>query len=683
MYLWNPTTGGLYLWTLLTAADNYDGTATLTYSSTTIKASGWNTGALTVQAADINNDGTADLWATGPGPTTTAYLLTAPSTLTAQPAQTLTTANHAWALADVPVNTGGGLPVDATNPAKDNVAALNLTSAGTGTARWNTGDAYSPDVTLDTTSALTTGTGRAVTTNADFTVSAWVKPTATGGVVLSQDGSATAAFKLWAESSDSSWRFAISSSNIASPTWYTAAAAPHSVQLGLWTQLTASYQATRGILNLYVNGVNVSNTTHIGLWPATGPFQVGRVRTSTSAYGSYLSGQISQIQTWSQVIDPAQDITPAGYYQPVPQTRILDTRSGIGGTTGPITPDSTVKLSIAGIAGVATTNVTAVAINITALSGTGNGYVNAYPDNTPRPVTSNLNYPTSTAIANYVIVPVGNNGKIDLFNHGYNVQLLADITGYFTTDATKTGDTTFTPKTPATRILDTRYGTGAPLAKLGQGATLAVTVAGANGIPTGITAVAMNTTTVNQTANSYLITYADGTTRPAVSGLQFTTAGALSNMSIIPVAANGKIDIFNNAGSTDVIGDVVGYFTTGTTGQKYHSIAFARMIDTRQTTGAVPAGTIVRVAQGNTVIALNPTLITNITAVPAATSLGYLTAYPDGTTRPTASNINFPAGQTVPGLSLTPTGANATIDLYNSSSSANIIVDCLGYFSTS
>ena len=50
----------------------------------------------------------------------------------------------------------------------------------------------------------------------------------------------------------------------------------------------------------------------------------------------------------------------------------------------------------------------------------------------------------------------------------------------------------------------------------------------------------------------------------------------------------------------------------------------------------------------------------NVT-VAAPTSHGYVTAYGDGTTRPTASNLNFIEGQTVPNLVIAPVGANGKV----------------------
>ena len=57
-------------------------------------------------------------------------------------------------------------------------------------------------------------------------------------------------------------------------------------------------------------------------------------------------------------------------------------------------------------------------------------------------------------------------------------------------------------------------------------------------------------------------------------------------------------------------------------------------------------------------------VVANVTAT-GATAQSFLTAYPDGTTRPLASNLNFGAGQTVPNLVTVPLSAGGAIDLYN------------------
>ncbi|WFE33342.1 hypothetical protein [Micromonospora sp. WMMD975] len=76
LFLRNATTGDLYLWTGVTMADNGDGTGTLTHTQYQVAAN-WNTGVAisTLWAADINTDGTPDLWTVLPNGTYRAYLI--------------------------------------------------------------------------------------------------------------------------------------------------------------------------------------------------------------------------------------------------------------------------------------------------------------------------------------------------------------------------------------------------------------------------------------------------------------------------------------------------------------------------------------------------------------------------------------------------------------------------------
>ncbi|GAA2750758.1 hypothetical protein [Kitasatospora cinereorecta] len=91
LFLWKKSTGELDLWKDLAADPN---TGALTYQSVPL-ATGWNTGAdVQLQAADINSDGTPDLWTVGAGGQVTANLFhdlsaTGPAGLT-QVSSTLT-----------------------------------------------------------------------------------------------------------------------------------------------------------------------------------------------------------------------------------------------------------------------------------------------------------------------------------------------------------------------------------------------------------------------------------------------------------------------------------------------------------------------------------------------------------------------------------------------------------------
>ncbi|MFI6331533.1 hypothetical protein ACIBBG_24905 [Micromonospora chersina] len=80
-FLRNAGTGALYLWTGVTMVDNGDGTGSLNFTQYQVAAN-WNTGVAigTLEAADINLDGTPDLWTVMTDGTYRAYLISGLST---------------------------------------------------------------------------------------------------------------------------------------------------------------------------------------------------------------------------------------------------------------------------------------------------------------------------------------------------------------------------------------------------------------------------------------------------------------------------------------------------------------------------------------------------------------------------------------------------------------------------
>ena len=63
---------------------------------------------------------------------------------------------------------------------------------------------------------------------------------------------------------------------------------------------------------------------------------------------------------------------------------------------------------------------------------------------------------------------------------------------------------------PPHRLLDTRTGLGAPLAPLGAGGEIGLTVVGSAGVPTSARAVVLNVTATNATADTFITSYPSG-----------------------------------------------------------------------------------------------------------------------------------------------------------------------------
>ena len=71
-------------------------------------------------------------------------------------------------------------------------------------------------------------------------------------------------------------------------------------------------------------------------------------------------------------------------------------------------------------------------------------------------------------------------------------------------------------------------------------------------------------------------------------------------------------------------------------------------------------------------------VVLNVT-VTNPTSASFLTVWPNGERRPTASNLNFVAGQTVPNLVVAKVGSAGRVALYNLAGSVDVVVDVAGY----
>ncbi|MEV6370183.1 LamG-like jellyroll fold domain-containing protein [Micromonospora musae] len=147
---------------------------------------------------------------------------------------------------------------------------------------------------------------------ADFTIAAWVKPTALGGTVLSQSGTNTVDFKLWTEPVDRSWRFAMARTDVASPVLDTAASAPGTARVGVWTHVMASYTKATGRMTLYISGINAAKATHTTGFNATGGFRMSGHKTGASTWGSWLQGHLAYVQTWDRVWPIDSDLTASG-----------------------------------------------------------------------------------------------------------------------------------------------------------------------------------------------------------------------------------------------------------------------------------------------------------------------------------------------------------------------------------
>ena len=116
----------------------------------------------------------------------------------------------------------------------------------------------------------------------------------------------------------------------------------------------------------------------------------------------------------------------------VSPSRLLDTRSGLGGTSGAVRHGQVVRLRVAGRAGLPNDSAGAT-VNVVATNGSAAGYVTIWPCDRPRPTTSTLNLWPGVSRSNQTTISLSQEGELclraKLVDSG-RVDLIVDAVGY-------------------------------------------------------------------------------------------------------------------------------------------------------------------------------------------------------------------------------------------------------------
>lgn len=370
-------------------------------------------------------------------------------------------------------------------------------------------------------------------------------------------------------------------------------------------------------------------------------------------------------------------------YVSISPTRVLDSRGPTGGWPGSLGANRSRALKVAGGSLPAPISATAVVLNVTAVEPTTQTFLTLYPTGSNRPqAASNLNVVAGQIIPNLVTVKVGTNGQVDIYNAAGNVNVIADMVGYYD----KTSGDRFTPITPS-RLLDSRktpqWASGQAGA-IGAGQTKEIQVAGTGGVPSSAKAAVVNITAIEGSAQSYLMAYPTGSPKPAqASNVNFVKGQIIPNLALVKIGTGGRISLYNNLGTVNVVVDVVGYFDTDS-GSYFHPLEPSRILDTRKDVGlSNPFGKnqsrVLQVTGNGGVPAGASAVVMNTTAV-EGTEGSYLTVYPDGVDRPNSSNVNFSPGQIIPNLVTVGLSGNGRLRIYNNLGKVDVLGDVVGFY---
>ncbi|MEV7985642.1 LamG-like jellyroll fold domain-containing protein [Micromonospora sp. NPDC085948] len=155
------------------------------------------------------------------------------------------------------------------------------------------------------------GTSSAVVDTArSFSISAWVRADAVGGVVVSQPGTKKSPFELQYFPAKERWCFVTYVADLSNAG---ATAAPactaEPVQVGVWVHLTGVYDAgSANQLSLYVNGVRKGTGSTAPVWSSGGPLLIGVARAGILT--GWFNGLVSEVRIWDRVVDPEIDLRP-------------------------------------------------------------------------------------------------------------------------------------------------------------------------------------------------------------------------------------------------------------------------------------------------------------------------------------------------------------------------------------
>jgi hypothetical protein len=206
-----------------------------------------------------------------------------------------------------------------------------------------------------------------------------------------------------------------------------------------------------------------------------------------------------------------------------------------------------------------------------------------------------------------------------------------------------------------------------------------------------VEAVVLNVTVTSPTAGGNIRVYSSGLLNtPTTSNVNFGAGQTVANLVTVAMVSGGDIvlNVQQNSGSVQLIADLEGYYTSGNdpTDSGYQALTSTRIVDTRSKTGGIggrlAAWQKVRLTLPSSVAAGASAVALNVTAVNPS-SFGDVKVYPDSSTIPNSSNLNFSKGDTVPNLVIVPIPANRVIDLYlDSNGASDLLVDLEGYYST-
>ena len=233
-----------------------------------------------------------------------------------------------------------------------------------------------------------------------------------------------------------------------------------------------------------------------------------------------------------------------GKFSAASPNRVMDTRVHVEfRPPGPFGPGTVETLDLSGKV---PASATAVTFTLTGTAATTSTFVTAWPTGSPQPTASNLNLSAGVTTPNQVVVALGADRKVNLYNKNGNTHLIIDLAGFYTPDY----GALFTPATPK-RVLDTR--SSQPV-----GATTDIVI---GSLPALTTGVVLNLTGTQPTTGTYVTAWPPPEPQPNASNLNLARGQTAASLVTVGMGDKASVRLFNNAGTVHLIADMAGYFS--------------------------------------------------------------------------------------------------------------------------
>jgi alpha-tubulin suppressor-like RCC1 family protein len=291
-----------------------------------------------------------------------------------------------------------------------------------------------------------------------------------------------------------------------------------------------------------------------------------------------------------------------------------------------------------------------------------------YPLGAQRPAVSNLDVAAGETRSAHITVALDRSRRLVMHSSSASVRVTADLAGYYAPEAPGK----FTPRT-LDQFLDT--GNGWDPEPIGPAGTVSVDLSGR--VPASTTAVTFNLTGNSATAPTFLTVWPTGTPRPSTANLHLVPGRQTSNLVTVSLGTDRKIDIYNNSGTTDVSGDLEGFYTPEF-GALFTPVPPRRVHDA---TIVPPRETFFELEP--TVPVSTTAVMVNVTASQAAADTSVV-VWPNGFDEImpyTESNLRVMAGQTAANSAVVGVGTRAGVFMQSRIAAVRVTADLAGYFS--